>query len=119
MISVRRDDVVLRFERREGAHANGLLANVQMKKAADFSFGVGSRALFFDATDEKHLPVQVREVLKLAAWPRRRWGSGLRIGGRVCWLGHDGDRHAEIGYYTAAPCPRGAHAVRERTPTDA
>jgi hypothetical protein len=87
VITVRRDHVVVGLEGRDRADADRLLADVQMQKAADLSFGVPARALFFDAADEQHLAEELREALELARRLRGRWqrrtGRGILRSGHV------------------------------------
>ena len=56
------DDRIVRLERLEGAHGDGLLADVQMQEAADLPRAVELRTLLLEAPDAQHLAQQLHVV---------------------------------------------------------
>ena len=97
VVAVGRDDVVVRPERGDRAHADGLLPDVEVQEAADLSFRVAARALLLHAADEEHLAIELRQVLELRARAQRRGslrGALYRHGRRV--LGRHRHRTASL-----------------------
>ena len=82
MVAVSGDHVVRGLEGRDGPDGDRLLADVQMEEATDLPRRVGARGLFLQATDEKHLAVQVCEVIDGARRAHEPFANARSFGGR-------------------------------------
>jgi hypothetical protein len=64
VLAIAREDIVVVAQRRDGAHGDGLLADVQVAEPADPALRVRLARLLLEATHEDHLPEQVEvEIL--------------------------------------------------------
>ena len=63
VLAVAADDVILRAQRGDDAHAAGLLPDVEVQEAADPAERVFLGGLVLEATDQRHLVVHVEQLL--------------------------------------------------------
>src|SRR5690348_13378948 len=63
MLAVAADDVVLRAQRRDDAHAAGLLPDIEVQEATDPAERVFLGGLVLEATDQRHLVVHLEQLL--------------------------------------------------------
>ena len=63
VVAVGRQQVVVRPHRLACAGGDGLLADVQVQKAADLAGGVQLGCFLLEPADQRHLPVQLQQLL--------------------------------------------------------
>jgi hypothetical protein len=58
VFSIRREDVVRRFDRGYGANRHRFFAIIEVEETADFSSRILARRLFLKTTDANHITIE-------------------------------------------------------------